>query len=146
MGARKRGARPPAAEPLVALLGLAPDLPGRWHTSVANIAMDAVVVRAAGIEWLVQVHVDAVRMRLTNPREVEVTVGATVETDQLSNRRTDRARAAQWQRAVAGRLAALGYEGVWGRSPDGPYAHFTKRVRGVRAVPAAVRELMRIPF
>jgi hypothetical protein len=133
-------------EPLSTLLGLAPRLPGTWHPSAANIAMEAVIVRAADIEWQVHVHAYAVRMLLTNPRGVEVTVGATIETDQFPKSRSARARASEWQAGVAVRFADLGYEGAWGPSPDGPYAHFSKKVRGVGAVPAAVRELQRIRF
>jgi hypothetical protein len=108
--------------------------------------MEAVVVRAADVEWLVHVHAYAVRMHLTKPRGVEVTVGATIQTDQLPKSRSARARVSEWQDGIAERFAELGYEGIWGRSPDGPFAHFSKRVRGVRQVPAAIRELQRIRF
>lgn len=135
-----------APETLAALLGLAPGLPGPWHTSSSNIAMQPVTVRAANIEWLVHVHAYAVRNHLTNPHQVEVTVGLTISTDRLPPGRGSRARAAQWQRGIAKRLAAAGYTGAWGQSSDGPFAHFRKEVRRVSAVPAAIRQLQRVQF
>jgi hypothetical protein len=133
-------------EPLAELLGLARGLPGPWHTSSSNIAMQPVVVRAAETEWRVNVHAYAVRNHLTDPRQVEVTVGLTISTDRLPSGRAARARAAEWQRRVAKRFVALGYEGRWGRSPDGPFAHFRRELRRVSEVPAAIRQLQRVQF
>jgi hypothetical protein len=136
----------PRPETLSTLLGLAPSLPGPWHTSSANITMEPVVVLAADVEWLVHVHAYAVRNHLTKPSEVKVTVGATIQTQQVPGNRSVRARVSAWQRGIAKRFADLGYEGAWGRSPNGPFAHFRKDVSGVRAVPAAIRQLQRIRF
>ena len=133
-------------EPLAALLNLARGLPGPWHTSSSNIAMQPIVVRAAETEWRVDVHAYAVRNHLTDPRQVEVTVGLAISTDRLPSGRVGRARAAKWQRHLAKRLAALGYKGRWGRSPDGPYAHFHRELRRVSQVPAAIRRLQRVRF
>jgi hypothetical protein len=108
--------------------------------------MEPVVVRTADIDWLVHVHAYAVRNHFTNPGEVEVTVGATIQASHLPESRSRRVKVSEWQRGVAKRFADLGYEGAWGRSPDGPFVHFRKVVRGVRAVPAAIRQLQRIPF
>src|SRR4051794_2892466 len=103
--------RPVAArrrpETLSALLGLAPSLPGRWRTSSANIAMEPVIVSAADCEWLVHVHAYAVRNHLTDPHEVEVTVGATIQTAQVPAGRSARIRVSRWQRDVAQRFADL---------------------------------------
>jgi hypothetical protein len=143
IGRREKRTSP---EPLAALLGLARRLPGPWHTSSSNIAMEPVVVRAAETEWRVNVHAYAVRNHLTDPRQVEVTVGLTISTDRLPTGPAGRARATRWQRHLAKRLAALGYEGRWGRSPDGPFAHFHRKLRRVSEVPAAIRRLQRMRF
>lgn len=134
------------AEPLASLLGLAPGLPGVWHASSSNIAMNPVRVSAAGAEWLVHLHAYAMRKHLTDPRRVEIAVGLTVSTDRLPAGRAQRTRAAEWQRGLAKRLAALGYKGGWGRSPHGPFAYFRKDLRGVSAVPAAIRQLQKVRF
>jgi hypothetical protein len=133
-------------EPLAALLALAPTLPGPWHTSSANIAMEPVLVVAADVEWQLHVHAYAVRDHLANHRHVEVTVGLTLSTERRVGARSGRAPVVEWQRGVAERLAKLGYTGSWQRSPQGPFAHFSKVVRGVPAVRSAVRELQRVRF
>ena len=140
---KPRSTRP---EPLAALLGLAGGLPGPWHTSSSNIAMQPIVVRAADTEWRVSLHAYAVRNHLTNPRQVEVTVGLTISTERLPSGRAGRARVAAWQRALARRLRSIGYKGAWGRSPDGPFAHFRRDLRTIAAVPAAIRRLQRVRF
>src|SRR5262245_44225252 len=111
-----RTPRRPRPEALKSLLSLAPRLPGPWHTSSSNIAMQPVVVRAADTDWRVHVHAYAVRYHLTDPRRVEITVGLAVSTDQRPQGRVRRARVTVWQRSVRNRLAAIGYRGVWGRS------------------------------
>jgi hypothetical protein len=143
---RKQPARRAHPEPLAGLLGLARNLPGPWHTSSSNIGMQPVVVRAADAEWRVYVHAYAVRDHLTDPRRVEVTVGVTVSTDRLPPTRAGRARVREWQGGFASRLAAIGYKGVLGRSPDGPFAHFCRELENVAAVPSAIRQLQRIRF
>lgn len=130
----------------MALLRLAPGLPGAWFTSASNIAMQPVVVRGAGIDWQVHLHAYAVRCHLTDPRKVEITVGLTISAKRLSLRRAPRARVKEWQQSMADRLGALGCRGSWGQSPDGPYAHFTKKLRTVSSVPAAIRRLQRMQF
>jgi hypothetical protein len=102
--------------------------------------------RAADVEWLVNMHAYAVRNHMTDPRQVEVTVGLTISTHRLPSGRAGGARAAKWQTGVAKRLAALGYKGAWGRSPDGLFAHFHRNLRSVSAVPAAIRQLQRVRF
>jgi len=140
---RSKNARP---EALTALLRLASGLPGAWHTSASNIAMQPVIVRGAEIDWHVHLHAYAVRSHLTHPRKVEVTVGLTISADPLPLRHAPRARAKEWQLRIADRLAALGYGGSWGQSPDGPFAHFKKGLRSVSCVPAAIRRLQRVRF
>jgi hypothetical protein len=144
------GRRPPfrRAKPdvLATLLGLAPGMPGAWHTSASNIAMQPVAVRAAGIEWRVHLHAYAVRCHLTDARKVEVTVGLTISTNRPPSGRARRARAEEWQQGIAKRLADLGFRGSWGHSRNGPFAHFTKRVRSVSSVPVAIRQLQRVRF
>jgi hypothetical protein len=131
---------------LGALLGLAPGLPGVWHTSASNIAMEPVVVRAGETEWRVHLHAYAVRLHLTDARRVEMTVGLTISTDRLPSGQARRAAAEEWQQGIAKRLKALGYRGSWGQSPDGPFAHFTKDVRRLSSVPVAIRQLQRVRF
>ncbi len=131
---------------MAALLELARGLPGPWHTSSSNIAMRPIVVRAVETEWLVNVHAYAVRNHLTDPRQVEVTVGLTISTDRLPRGRKRSARAVEWQRGLAKRLAVLGYKGAWRRSPDGPFAHFRRVLRSVASVPGAIRQLQRVRF
>lgn len=146
MTGRRQPLRRAKPDALATLLGLAPGLPGAWHTSASNIAMQPVVVLAAGISWRVHLHAYAVRCDLTDARKVEVTVGLTISTDRLPSGRARRARAEGWQQGIAKRLADLGYRGSWGRSPDGPFGHFTKEVRSVSSVPVAIRQLQRVRF
>jgi hypothetical protein len=146
MTGRKRLAALSPREPLAALLGLAPRLPGPWYTSASNIAMQPVTVRAAATAWSVHVHAYAVRNHLTDPRQVEITVGLAVSAKRLPRSHAGRARVAEWQQGLATRLATIGYEGVWGRSPEGPFAHFTRQLRSVSAIPAAIRALQRVQF
>jgi hypothetical protein len=146
MTGRRQPSRNASPEALTVLLRLAPGLPGVWHTSASNIAMQPVVVRGADIDWQVHLHAYAVRCHLTDPRKVEVTVGLTISADRLQFRRAPRARAKEWQQSIAKKLGALGYSGSWGQSPDGPFAHFTKEPRTVSSVPAEIRRLQRMRF
>lgn len=147
MSAGRQRTERPGPEPLAALLGLADRLPGPWLASASNIVMQPVVVRAAEVEWLVQLHAYAVRRHRTDSRRVEVTVGLTIWTDRLPGGREGRARAAVWKRGLAKRLAAVGYKGAWGHSPGGrAFAQFHRTLRNVAAVPAAIRKLQRVQF
>jgi hypothetical protein len=143
---RRQASRNSTADALVTLLTLAPGLPGGWHTSASNIAMQPLVVRAADIDWWVHLHAYASRCHRTDPRKVEVRVGLTISTHRPPSGRTRSARTKEWQKGIAKRIADLGYRGSWGPSPNGPFAHFTKEVRSVSSVPPAIRELQRMQF
>jgi hypothetical protein len=131
---------------LRALLGLVTGLPGTWRSSSCTIAMEPVLVSAAGVEWRVHLHAYGTRLLLTDARKVELVAGLTISAIDVRPAQARRFGVKRWQQSVAKRLNALGYKGFWGSSPDGPFAHFSKQLRRVSSVPAAIRQLQRVRF
>ena len=88
-------------------------------------------------------HVYGMRRRLTRASGVEFTCGFTVQAkkQRLTPNDRTRLRRERWLTQVRSGLRRLGYSGDWDSSPYGPFAHFTRRLRGVSAVPDARTEL-----
>jgi hypothetical protein len=100
----------------------------------------------AGVAWLVHFHVYGMRGRLTRASRVEFISGFTVQSKRhrLTPTQRMRLRRERWLARVRDAVWRLGYSGEWGRSPYGPFAHFTKRLPNPAAVPDARAELARI--
>jgi hypothetical protein len=117
-----------------------------WRASSATIAVPGEVITSAGVAWLVHFHVYGVRRRLTRASRVEFTCGFTVQpkSQRLTPHERTRLRRERWLTHVESAVRRLGYSGEWSSSPYGPFAHFTRRLRGISAVPDARTELARI--